>query len=465
MRKHTLMWGVSDMQILGRRPLSVAVILVLGATLPEWVLADVIIGTSGPDVLEGTPGADTLNGQGGADTMMGLGGDDVYFVNQADDEVLEGAGEGNDTIQSQVTLTLPINVENLFVTGTNATNATGNTLNNRLIGNSANNTLNGGVGNDTMSGRAGDDIYVVNATGDIVSESANQGTDTVRTTVSYTLRFNVEKLTLTGVAAINGHGNELNNTITGNSASNVLFGEAGLDLLNGRDGNDRLIGGDGNDTLIGGLGQDSYQFDTPLNELTNVDRITDFSPTDDVFRLEGAVFPTLTTAGTLPASAFRAEAFAADASDRILYSPTGVLRYDADGTGPIAPVKFATLVAGLPITNANFIVTNPVAVAVDYTTQIQPIFTTNCIVCHSGASAPRGLKLDAQNSFNLLVNVSSSEVPSLKRVKPSDPDNSYLVQKVEGTAAVGGRMPLGRPPLSDAQIGLIRQWIAEGAMP
>ena len=72
-------------------------------------------------------------------------------------------------------------------------------------------------------------------------------------------------------------------------------------------------------------------------------------------------------------------------------------------------------------------------------------------------------RLDAANSYADLVNVDSNEVPSLKRVEPGDPDNSYLVQKVEGTAAVGGRMPLGGDRLPDAEIDLIRQWISEGA--
>ena len=91
------------------------------------------------------------------------------------------------------------------------------------------------------------------------------------------------------------------------------------------------------------------------------------------------------------------------------------------------------------------------------------VFTPICTTCHAGAGAPQGLRLDAANSYANLVNVASHEVPSLKRVEPGDPDNSYLVQKVEGTAAVGGRMPLGRAPLTAQQIALIRQWISEGA--
>lgn len=91
------------------------------------------------------------------------------------------------------------------------------------------------------------------------------------------------------------------------------------------------------------------------------------------------------------------------------------------------------------------------------------VFTPICTACHVGASAPRGLRLDATNSYNLLVGIPSAEVPSIQRVKPGDPDNSYLVQKIEGHAAVGAQMPLGGPPLPQATILVIRQWITEGA--
>lgn len=92
------------------------------------------------------------------------------------------------------------------------------------------------------------------------------------------------------------------------------------------------------------------------------------------------------------------------------------------------------------------------------------VFTPICTQCHVGAAAPQGLRLDSANAFNNLVGVPSNEVSSLLRVDPFNPDNSYLVQKIEGTAAVGGRMPLGGPPLPDADIMLIRQWVLEGAM-
>jgi len=92
------------------------------------------------------------------------------------------------------------------------------------------------------------------------------------------------------------------------------------------------------------------------------------------------------------------------------------------------------------------------------------VFTPICTVCHIGASAPHGLRLDAASSYNLLVGVPSDEVPSLLRVKPGDPSNSYVIQKLEGHAAVGERMPLGGPYLSGDVIAVIRQWITDGAM-
>jgi hypothetical protein len=91
------------------------------------------------------------------------------------------------------------------------------------------------------------------------------------------------------------------------------------------------------------------------------------------------------------------------------------------------------------------------------------VFTPICSVCHAGGSAPQGLRLDAVNSYALLVGVASTEVPAIERVRPGDPDNSYLIQKLEGHAAVGARMPFGGPPLSPDTIAAIRLWIADGA--
>ena len=437
-----------------------------GTMLPAIVLAADIVGTAGPDVLEGTPEADKINGKGGADVMMGLAGDDLFFVGQPDDEVLEAVGDGTDTITSTISFTLPIYVENLVLSGAGAIDGTGNDLDNRLTGNDADNILDGLTGADRMTGGPGNDIYVVDASGDLVTELPGEGIDRVRSSVTHTLRANVEQLVLTGVAAVSGTGNELANTMRGNPANNTLRGLAGDDSLNGTGGNDRLIGGPGNDKLIGGGGVDTFEFDTAPDTALNQDRIVDFNPADDVIRLIGAAFPALPNAGTLSAAEFGTGGSASGPAIRIIYDPaTGILRYDADGNGPGASVRFARLLNAAAVTNADFVVVNPVVVAVDFDTQIQAIFNGRCIECHVGGGAPHGLNLTQGQSYDLLVDVASEEVPSLKRVKPGDPNNSYLVQKVEGTAAVGGRMPLNRAPLTAEQIALIRQWISDGANP
>ncbi len=94
------------------------------------------------------------------------------------------------------------------------------------------------------------------------------------------------------------------------------------------------------------------------------------------------------------------------------------------------------------------------------------VFAPNCATsgCHLGAGAPQGLRLDEANSYGLLVGIASSQVSSTLRVAPGDPDNSYLVQKLEGTASVGAQMPLNAPPIEQASIDVIRQWISDGAI-
>jgi len=108
----------------------------------------------------------------------------------------------------------------------------------------------------------------------------------------------------------------------------------------------------------------------------------------------------------------------------------------------------------------------PVAAKDDpsFSQDIQSIFNSNCTAssCH-GSSAQAGLTLISGQSYNNLVNVDSSQVPSKKRVLPSDAANSYLVNKIEGTQTVGGRMPLNSSALSSTQIQNIKNWINQGA--
>ena len=124
--------------------------------------------------------------------------------------------------------------------------------NDLLIGGLGADILMGEDGNDTMLGGLGNDIYYVENAGDVITEKLNEGTDVVNSSITYSLSANVENLTLTGTTAINGIGNNLNNTITGNESNNILTGNAGNDVLNG---------GIGIDTMLGGIGNDTYYVD------------------------------------------------------------------------------------------------------------------------------------------------------------------------------------------------------------
>lgn len=204
----------------------------------------------GADLLIGGSGNDHLYGAGGSDTLIGGTGNDTYYIIDANNVVIENQNEGIDTLKTMVTYTLPENVENLGLYGTENINGTGNSLDNVIIGNSSNNIIDGKEGADIMIGGVGDDIYYVDNIGDVAIEGPGEGYDVVSSSVTYTLGDNIEDLILKGNAAINGTGNNLDNFIWGNSADNILSGDIGNDTLNGGIG--------GKDTLIGGLGDDNY---------------------------------------------------------------------------------------------------------------------------------------------------------------------------------------------------------------
>ncbi|MDX2257676.1 MAG: calcium-binding protein [Hyphomicrobiaceae bacterium] len=102
-----------------------------------------------------------------------------------------------------------------------------------LFGLNGNDLLDGGTGVDTMRGGRGNDTYVVDAAGDRCIEAANQGTDTVRASVTHTLGANVERLLLLGTSSINGNGSAGSNYILGNGETNILRGGDGADRLDG----------------------------------------------------------------------------------------------------------------------------------------------------------------------------------------------------------------------------------------
>jgi trimeric autotransporter adhesin len=243
---------------------------------------NILIGNSAANTLTGDAGNDTLDGGLGIDTLVGGLGDDIYLVDTTTDIITELAGAGTDTVQSSVTLSLAAltEVENLTLTGINAINGTGNAANNTIIGNSANNILDGGLGIDTLIGGVGDDIYLVDTTTDIITELTGAGTDTIQSSVTYSLSAltNVENLTLTGTTVINGTGNAANNTIIGNSANNILTGGEGIDILQGGAGDDIYVVDTSTDIITESVGQgiDTVQssVDFNLGSIAEVENLT-----------------------------------------------------------------------------------------------------------------------------------------------------------------------------------------------
>jgi Ca2+-binding RTX toxin-like protein len=145
----------------------------------------------------------------------------------------------------------------------------GNGASDTLDGGDGDDVLRGGAGDDAMNGGDGDDIFYVDSTGDGVVESANGGTDTVHTTVSYALTPNVENLIADSDAGLTLTGNALANTITGGGGNDRLIGAAGADTLNGNDGSDVLNGSAGADAMDGGAGNDKYHVDDAGDTLSD----------------------------------------------------------------------------------------------------------------------------------------------------------------------------------------------------
>jgi Ca2+-binding RTX toxin-like protein len=246
-------------------------------------------GNSLNNIIIGDAGSNIITGKAGTDTLIGGLGNDVYAIDADVDSgtktIVEATTGGRDTLDfrtSDVVVRLNLgfsfplgtqtvaikllpnglqnrvllnnsglqNIENAYG-GFGDDNIQGNALNNTFFGGSGNDILigaygddilDGEAGNDSLIGGSGNDIYYVDNLGDRIIEAANEGQDSVYSSINYSLGDNLENLILTGFA-INGTGNSLNNVITGNSASNSLTGKTG------------------DDTLIGGLGNDIYVID------------------------------------------------------------------------------------------------------------------------------------------------------------------------------------------------------------
>jgi Ca2+-binding RTX toxin-like protein len=179
--------------------------------------------------------------------------------------------------------------------GTQIEKAIGTAFNDTIRGNEVANILNGGAGNDTLSGGAGNDLYIVDSTLDVVIEGSNAGTDGVQASVSYSLSANVENLTLTGSAAINGIGNSLNNVITGNSAANTLNGGGGADTLSGGLGNDLYVVDSSTDVVVESLnaGIDTVRASVSYTLTSNVENLV-LTGSDNINATGNALDNTLT---------------------------------------------------------------------------------------------------------------------------------------------------------------------------
>jgi serralysin len=252
------------------------------------------------DNISGSPFDDIISGDNGANTLWGNGGHDT----------LKGMG-GADT----------------------------------LFGSSGNDVLIGGSGGDHLWGGQNNDTYFVDNL-DTIHESSGQGIDEVVVSADYTLPagVDVETLRVSSNAVASGF------RLEGNGAGNSIYGSSGTD---------HLFGGGGADYLTGGAGGDWFHFSVAHGQ-GNFTAITDFNPAQDMMALHLDYFPTISVLGPLLApDEFTVGAGAQDAEDRIIYNGgTGALMYDADGTGPVAPVHFANLSPNLPLTNAHFYLTD-----------------------------------------------------------------------------------------------------------
>jgi Ca2+-binding RTX toxin-like protein len=230
--------------------------------------------TLGAATLTGNDLNNTINTHANAETIFAMGGNDRVAAKGGNDIVW--GGDGNDYLD-------------------------GGAGDDVLNGDKGNDTLQGRAGNDTMAGGEGDDNYYVDSVLDVIVENSDEGTDTVRVTVSgYTMNDNVENGTMVGPNPGALIGNSLNNIINGNSNSNALlggggdddirggggadglFGEAGDDSLSGGIGADTLTGGIGADELLGGADNDIFNYTSTndSNAGNGIDTVLDFSDSD-----------------------------------------------------------------------------------------------------------------------------------------------------------------------------------------
>ncbi len=310
-----------------------SVVTFAGKAILGDATANTLKGTKGADNMFGLAGKDTLNGGKGNDKIDGGSGRDIMIGRRGQRHLHRARGRryrarvqhrrhGSGEKFRHLAHPSATFVENGQIMLSTTANLTGNAQNNILFAGVGKNILDGGAGNDTVSyasGVSGTQGVTVDLANAFFQSTGGSGTDKL---------VSIENLT----------GSAFADHLSGNASNNVLSGGAGADTLNGRDGLD---------TLIGGTGADTFVFDTALNEVSNVDTVTDFVSASDVFELHLDIFTTLqATGGKLNANNFvsGASAVATTADEHIILdTTTGSLYYDADGVGGVAQVEFARL--------------------------------------------------------------------------------------------------------------------------
>jgi serralysin len=283
--------------------------------------ADRLVGESGNDALSGDEGADTLLGGAGLDGLLGGEGDDLLDSGEATGDGIEGAGGGlgRDTL----------------IGGAGKHSLGGDEDADLISSGAGEDQINGGSGNDTLEGGADADFVTGGDGIDWALYRTSNAAVTVDLTATAATGGHAEDDVLTGIE--NLIGSRFADTLSGDAGANVLGGGAGADRLTGRGG------------------ADAFLFSNKPVRSADADRIVDYAVEADRVRGDRDAFAGLGPAGKLAADRFHVGANAADAEDRIVYDrATGGLFYDADGSGSGAAVRFATLAAGLNMTEDEF---------------------------------------------------------------------------------------------------------------
>ena len=366
--------------------------------------ADSLSGAGGNDTLIGAGGNDLLNGGTGSDRLYGGAGNDLYLVDNVGDVLDETGGSGLDTVQSSISFSLadPTHaagqIENLTLTGTAATDATGNALNNVLTGNAGANLLAGLAGADTVIGGSGLDtityaasaaavwVSLLSGTGQlgdaegdslsgIENVTGSSGNDTVEgnagnnvlaggagedwvgywgASQAVTVNLSLTSGQNTGGSGTdtisnfeNLAGSAFNDNLTGTATANRLWGYAGKDVIGGGGGDDTINGDVGDDQLTGGTGNDHFVFRTASE---GVDNIIDFVAGTDSLDITASGFGGGLVAGstaTLLRVADLSQASSINGQGYFILdnagSGAGTLYWDATGGTSVDAVTIAQL--------------------------------------------------------------------------------------------------------------------------